>query len=65
MVRYFKELEDPNNYYLDLINTRLYSETNIDLKILPSEFFEKYNYLFFIIKNFNLLFEINQKRKES
>lgn len=39
MVRYFKELEDPNNYYLDLINTRLYSETNIDLKILPSEFF--------------------------
>lgn len=64
MIRYFKELEKPNDYYLDLINTRLYGKTNIDLKVLPLEFFEKYNYLFFKIENFDLLFENNDKRKK-
>lgn len=64
MVRYFKELENPNDYYLDLINTRLYRKTDIDLEVLPLEFFEKYNHLFLKIENFDLLFEINHKRKK-
>lgn len=42
MVNYFKELENPNGYYLDLINTRLYGRDDIDLKILPLDFFKKY-----------------------
>lgn len=64
MVSYFKELENPKDYYLDLINTRLYSQQDIDLKTLPLEFFEKYSLLFFKIKNFDLLFEKNSKEKK-
>lgn len=64
MVRYFKEIENPNDYYLDLIDTRLYGKTDIDLKVLPLEFFKKYDHLFFKIENFDLLFEINHKRKK-
>lgn len=59
MIRYFKELENPNGYYLDLINTGLYGKTNIDLKVLPLEFFEKYSQLFLKIENFDLLFDSN------
>lgn len=64
MFSYFKELENPNEYYLDLINTRLYSKTDIDLKILPLEFFGKYELLFLKIKNFDLLFDNNNKEKK-
>ena len=64
MVRYFKEIENPNDYYLDLINTRLYCKTDIDLKALPLDFFEKYSQLFLKIENFDLLFEINHKEKK-
>lgn len=64
MISYFKELENPNSYYLDLISTRLYSKNDIDLKVLPLNFFEKYKQLFYKIKNFDLLFEINNKEKK-
>lgn len=64
MVRYFKELENPNGYYLDLINTKLYGKNDIDLKVLPLDFFERYKQLFLKIKKFDLLFEINDKEKK-
>lgn len=64
MVKYFKELENPNSYYLDLINTRLYNKTDIDLRTLPLEFFEKYNQLFLKIEKYDLLYEINKKEKK-
>ena len=64
MVSYFKELEDPNDYYLNLINTRSYCRNDVDLKVLPLEFFEKYSYLFSKIKNLDLLFEINDTVKK-
>lgn len=64
MVSYFKELENLDNYYLDLINTRSYYKSDIDLKILPLDFFEKYRQLFLKIKMFDLLFENNNKEKK-
>lgn len=59
MVRYFKELENPNNYYLDLIDTNIHNQDSIDLKILPLEFFEKYSSLFYKIRELDLLFDSN------
>ena len=64
MVKYFKELENPDGYYLDLINTRLYDKTDIDLKMLPLEFFEKYSKLFYKIKELDLLFDCNGLSKK-
>lgn len=64
MVRYFEELENPDNYYLDLINTRLYYEKDIDLEVLPLSFFEKYSQLFLKIKKYDLLFENNNKERK-
>ena len=40
MIRYFKELEEPNEFYLDLINTGIKSNHGIDLEVLPLSFFE-------------------------
>lgn len=45
MVSYFKELENPNGYYIDF-NGDSSSEKNIELKILPLTFFKQYNQLF-------------------
>lgn len=64
MVSYFKELENPNDYYLDLMNTRLCCGSGIDLKELNLSFFEKYARLFILIKNLDLLFENSSKEKK-
>ena len=62
MVSYFKELENPNGYYIDF-NGDSSSEKNIELKILPLTFFKQYNQLFRRIEEYDLLFERNQGKK--
>lgn len=64
MVSYFKELENPSGYYLELVNTKLYEKNDIDLKVLPFDFFRKYSRLFHLIKDFDLLFEFRNKEKK-
>ena len=62
MVSYFKELENPNGYYIDF-NGDSSSEKNIELKILPLTFFKQYNQLFRRIEEYDLLFERKQGKK--
>ena len=62
MIKYFKELEQPNNQYLDLINTRIYNK-KIELDNLPSSFFIQFQELFNIINNYDLLYTFNNPQK--
>ena len=62
MIKYFKELEKPNDQYLDLINERIRDQKSIDLPNLPLEFFIKYQNLFEQIKSWNLLLEDKEKK---
>ena len=62
MIKYFKELEQPNNQYLDLINTRIYNK-KIELDKLPSSFFIQFQELFNIINNYDLLYTFNNPQK--
>lgn len=64
MVNYFKELENPNDYYLDLVNNRLYNQQDIYLKTLPLEFYKKYGRIFFLIKKYDLLHEKGSKERK-
>lgn len=62
MIKYFKELEQPNNQYLDLINTRIYNK-KIELDNLPSSFFIQFQEWFNIINNYDLLYTFNNPQK--
>ena len=61
MYKYFKELEKPNDYTLQLVDTRDFSsKNNIKVSSLPLEFYAKHRSLFeivndlkFILKNCN------------
>lgn len=64
MISYFKELENPNGYYIDFNNSGLYEKKDLDLKTLPLTFFEKYIQLFRKIEKYDLLFEKDSKEKK-
>lgn len=53
MVKYFKELEKPNDFYLHLIEQNWVIESSKGLKdaMVPLEFFDKYSNLFSIIND--------------
>ena len=60
MVPYFKELEKPNDQYLELIED--YFCMPIDIDNLPTDFFIKYNDLFKKIESYDLLHENGNKK---
>ena len=65
MIKYFKELENPNGQYLDLIEK--YNSLNYhDIKpnYIPLDYFFKHKDLFDIIKEYDLLYEKNNKQKK-
>lgn len=64
MVRYFKELEEPNDQYLDLIYHNMFLKKTINIETLPLDFFLKYKKLFDKIKSIDLLFENNSQVKK-
>lgn len=53
MYKYFKELEKPNDYTLQLVDT--YDTNNINLHCVPFEFYVKYKTLFEIIKDLKFI----------
>lgn len=62
MIKYFKELENPSNYYLELPNLNSNGPLgDIDIKTLPINFFNKYAILFQKIIEYDLLFDTNDK----
>lgn len=64
MISYFKELENPIGYCLDLIDNRGYDIKQFNIEKLPIDFFEKYADLFTKIKNYDLLDDNNEKNKK-
>lgn len=65
MISYFKELENPTGYCLDLIDNRGYNIKQFNIEKLPIDFFEKYTDLFTKIKNYDLLDDNNEKNKKN
>ena len=48
MIKYFKELEDRDSQYLQLIEESRFKNNNIRVDFLPLDFYEKYENLFSI-----------------
>lgn len=63
MIKYFKELENSNKQYLNLIDTRILYKKDIKLNFLPLDFFIKHKFLFNRIKEYDLLYENNDQLK--
>lgn len=57
MIKYYKELEQPNDFTLPLIETKFDSQKYkyIEIDKLPLEFFDKYEYLLRAIKDIHFL----------
>lgn len=55
MYKYFKELEKPNDYTLQLVDTYEVDNSNIYLQHVPLEFYVKYKTLFEIIKDLKFI----------
>lgn len=64
MVSFFRELENPNGYYIDFNDISSCNKKEVNLEILPITFFEKYSYLFKKIEEYDLLFEKNNNGKK-
>lgn len=56
MIKYFKELEDRDSQYLQLIEESRFKNNNIRVDFLPLDFYEKYENLFSILLNLDVLF---------
>lgn len=54
MIKYFKELENRNNYYLPLVENSMNTSTDIYNFKLPISFYEKYKQIFIDIKTLNI-----------
>ena len=62
MIKYFKELENRNGQYLDLIDTSRYFYHDITPNYIPLDYFLKHKILFDRIKEYDLLNEKNNKQ---
>ena len=60
MVKYFEELDHPNDFYLNLVSDKRMLKS-IDINTIPLEFFEKYKNLFERIEKYNLLRKENNQ----
>lgn len=56
MIKYFKELEDRDSQYLQLIEESRFKNNNIHVNFLPLEFYQKYGSLFSILSDLDVLF---------
>ena len=56
MIKYFKELEDRDNQYLQLIEESRFKNNNIRVDFLPLDFYQKYGNLFSILLDLDVLF---------
>lgn len=56
MIKYFNELEDRENQYLQLIEENRFKNRNINITVLPLEFYQKYKNLFLILLDLDVLY---------
>lgn len=56
MIKYFEELENRENQYLQLIEESMFKNINIPINVLPLEFYKKYENLFSILLDLDVLY---------